>query len=145
MIDRNPMLVSADFLAGALHVASNQHNENAKALVDYKLVPEINHHLMEGLRFPKSNTSSHFFVFVNSRLFAPKLQARMAITQKIVASQDIEAMELTLQAPTKLQQVFELITLFAFSSFYLSMLEGIDPSPIPYVDQFKEELQKYPV
>lgn len=143
MMDRKPFLVSAEFLEGATHVASNQHNENAKALVDYKVVPEINHHLMEGLRFPKSNVTNIVFIFITSMLYDPRVQIRMSVTQKIVEQQDIDTLSIPLKAKTKLEQVFELITLFAFSSFYLSMLEGIDPSPIPFVDQFKEELKQY--
>lgn len=143
MMDRKPFIVAAEFLEGAAHVATNQHNENAKALVDYKIVPEINHHLMEGLRFPKSNSSYHVFVFVNSQLYDQRVQIRMGVTQKIVDQQEIDTISVPMKAKTKLQQVFELITLFSFSGFYLSMLEGIDPSPIPFVDQFKEELKKY--
>lgn len=143
MMDRKPFLVGAEFLEGATHVAANQHNENAKALVDYKVVPEINHHLMEGLRFPKSNISYNVFIFITSQLYDPKVQIRMGVTQKIVEQQEIDTLSIPLRAKTKIEQVFELITLFAFSSFYLSMLEGIDPSPIPFVDQFKEELKRY--
>lgn len=143
MMDRKPYLIAAEFLEGAAHVASNQHNENAKALVDYKIIPEINHHLMEGLRFPKSNISYHVFIFITSQLYDPRIQVRMGVTQKIVGQQEIDTMAVPLKAKTKLEQAFELIALFSFCSFYLSMLEGIDPSPIPFVDQFKEELKKY--
>lgn len=66
MLDRRPVFVVSDFLEGAAHVSTNQHNENAKAFVDYKVVPEIDHHLLEGLAFPKSNSTNHIFVFVQS-------------------------------------------------------------------------------
>ncbi|MDQ5951231.1 MAG: hypothetical protein QG639_508, partial [Patescibacteria group bacterium] len=49
---------------------------------------------------------------------------------------------LDLKSGTKLEQVFETIALVGFAGFYLSMLEGIDPSPIPFVDKFKDELAK---
>lgn len=139
-IDRLPFFVVGDFLEGAAHVSANQHNENAKAFVSYKVVPEINHHLMEGLRFPLSNTSTHVFVFVQSVLYDPKVSLRIKLTQQIVEENGIETTALPLQSSSKLTQVFEMITLFSFAGFYLSMLEGIDPSPIPFVDKFKELL-----
>ncbi len=49
MVDRKSVIVASEFLEGAAHVAANQGNENAKSFVDYKIVPELNHHLMEGL------------------------------------------------------------------------------------------------
>lgn len=142
MIDHQPVITVADFLEGAAHVSANQHNENAKAYVNYKVVPEINHHLMEGLRFPKSNASTHFFIFVNSVLYPPKVSLRMKLTQQIVESNEIQTTAVPLQAASKLEQAFEMISLFSFCSFYLAMLEGIDPSPIPFVDEFKDELKK---
>ena len=50
-------------------------------------------------------------------------------------------MKLRLKAETKLTQAFELITIMAYANFYLSMLEGINPAPIPYVDWFKTQLE----
>ncbi len=142
-IGRRPIIVVSEFLEGAGHVAANQHNENAKTYADYKVVPELNHHLMEGLRFPHSNTDSHVFLIVQSQLYQPKNSIRMNLTQKIIEDNGIDTLTVLLRAQTKLNQVFEMFALFGFAGFYRSMLEGIDPTPIPYVDRFKEELQNY--
>jgi glucose/mannose-6-phosphate isomerase len=142
MFDKRPIFVVAGFLEGAGHVVCNQTNENAKAYADYKVIPELNHHLMEGLRFPASNSTTHVFVFINSALYHPRHQARMKLTQNIVDENHIETMALELHSETKLEQVFETIALVGFAGFYLSMIEGIDPSPIPFVDKFKVELGK---
>lgn len=139
---KRPIYVVAEFLEGAGHVVCNQTNENAKAYADYKVIPELNHHLMEGLRFPASNSDSHVFVFINSSMYHKRTQARMKLTQQIVEDNHIETMALDLHSQTKLEQVFETIALVGFAGFYLSMLEGIDPSPIPFVDKFKDELAK---
>ncbi|NCN45012.1 MAG: hypothetical protein COU63_00340 [Candidatus Pacebacteria bacterium CG10_big_fil_rev_8_21_14_0_10_36_11] len=141
-VERRPVFVASQFLKGAAHVAANQWNENAKIFADFKAIPEMNHHLLEGLKFPKSNALNHFFLFFNSNLYDERNQKRMKITQTIVEHNEIESMAIHLTAETKLTQVFELITLMSYSGFYLSILEGIDPSPIPYVDMFKEELKK---
>ncbi|PIR63937.1 MAG: hypothetical protein COU64_01935, partial [Candidatus Pacebacteria bacterium CG10_big_fil_rev_8_21_14_0_10_40_26] len=98
MIDHQPVITAAEFLEGAAHVSANQHNENGKVYVNYKVVPEINHHLMEGLRFPKSNASTHFFVFVTSVLYPPKISLRMKLTQQIVESNEIHTTAVPLQA-----------------------------------------------
>lgn len=141
-IERRPVFVGSEFLIGGLHVAANQWNENAKIFADYKIVPELNHHLMEGLKFPKSNATTHFFLFFYSKLYLPRNQKRIEVTQQVVENNDIETMKIELVSETKLTQVFELITLLAYAGFYLSILEGLDPSPIPFVDYFKEEIKK---
>ena len=142
MIDRRPVFVASDFLEGAVHVSTNQHNENAKAFVDYKIVPEMDHHLLEGLKYPKSNATNHIFIFIQSLLYHPKNVIRIQLTQKIVDSNDIDTLTLPLKAQTKIEQVFELLTVLAFAGFYLAMLEGINPSPIPFVESFKVDLKE---
>lgn len=141
-LDRRPILVASDFLTGAVHTAANQFNENAKAFADYKVVPELNHHLMEGLRFPSSNSTTHLFVLIQSPLYDKAIQKRLKLTQQVIEQNHIETIEISLTAESKLTQVFELITILAYATFYLSMLENIDPSPIPFVDWFKDELSK---
>jgi len=142
LYEKRPVFVAADFLEGAAHVITNQCNENAKAFADYKIVPELNHHLMEGLRFPKSNSSTHIFIFLKSDLYHERNQKRMQLTEQIVEENEIETLSLELTAPTELGQAFEMIAMVGFAGFYLSLLEGIDPSPIPFVDKFKTELAK---
>lgn len=138
MLDRFPVFFGADFLAGGLHVATNQHNENAKTFATYHVIPEMNHHLLEGLVYPSLLQSSHVFIFVESMLNHARNQKRVTISQEIAAKAGIETFAIELEGSSKLAQTFELITLFGFAGFYLSMLEQIDPSPIPTVQNFKQ-------
>ncbi len=142
MLDRRPVFVVSDFLEGAGHVSTNQHNENAKVFADYKVVPEINHHLLEGLKYPKSNATNHIFIFVQSMLYHPKNIIRMQLTQEVVEKNHLDTIAIPLKAKTKIEQVFEMLTIFSFAGFYLAMLEGINPSPIPFVKEFKLKLKE---
>ncbi len=141
-IERRPILVVSDFLVGAAHTAANQFNENAKIFADYKVIPELNHHLMEGLKFPGHNPDTHIFVLIHSDLYDTAIQKRLELTQKVIEQNGIETIAINLVGTSKLNQAFELITILAYATFYLSMLENIDPSPIPFVDWFKDELAK---
>jgi len=141
-VERRPILVGAEFLEGALHIATNQLNENAKIYSDYKIIPELNHHLLEGLTFPKSNALNHFFVFFQSGLYRSEVQKRIELTKQAVEKTGIESVQIKLESENKLMQAFELITLGTFTNLYLSYLEGINPCPIPMVDWFKAQLEK---
>lgn len=140
LFDKKPILTAGEFLTGAVHVATNQFNENSKAYADYKIIPEINHHLMEGLKYPQSNSYTTIFVFFQSNLYCKRNQKRMILTAQVVEQNDIETITIDLKSETKLAQVFELISLMAYTNFYLSMLYQIDPSPIPFVNWLKKQL-----
>lgn len=140
IIDRRPVIIVADFLEGIAHTLTNQLHENAKIFADFRVIPEMNHHLLEGFRFPKSNTSDHIFVIVKSDQYHQRNQKRIDLTAKLIEDHDIETLSIELTSSTKLTQAFELLNLFNYASFYLSILEEIDPAPIPAVDWFKSEL-----
>jgi glucose/mannose-6-phosphate isomerase len=142
LVERRPNLVAAEFLLGAVHVASNQFNENAKTFADYYSIPEINHHLLEGLMLPPSNVLDNIFLFFNSQLYHERNQQRMTLTQEAVEKQGIQSLAINLTAETKIEQVFELITLMAYANFYLAMLHEINPSQIPTVEWFKTQLEQ---
>lgn len=134
------IFVAGRELSGAAHVAKNQMNENAKNLSTLHLIPELNHHLMEGLRFPNSNKDDIVFLFVDSDLYPERIKQRMDITKKIVEENGIGYVAFKPESGNHLSQSFELMQFCAFTNFYLSMLNGIDPAPIPWVDKFKTEL-----
>jgi len=137
-----PLLVGAEFIMGALHVWKNQTNENAKQLAVKFEIPELNHHLLEGMKFPENNPNNLAFVFVKSDLYQPRNQERIEITKKVLDGYKIKHKEIKLQGKNKLSQVFEIIQFGSFVGFYLSMLNKLDPSLIPWVDYFKKELKK---
>lgn len=141
MIDRRPIIIASEFLEGSAHVATNQLHENSKIYADYKIIPEMNHHLLEGLKFPDSNANNHIFIFIESQLYRLENIIRIQLSQKTVANNHVETIAIPMRASTKIEQAFEMIVLFSFAGLYLAMLENIDPSPIPFVEQFKTDLK----
>ncbi len=130
----------ARHLVAAAHVAKNQMNENAKNFSSIFEIPELNHHLMEGLRFPATNKQDLFFLFFESDLYPERISQRVAITKDVVEKNEISHYSWKAKSSNKLSQAFELIQFCAFVNLYLAMINGLDPAPIPWVDYFKEQL-----
>jgi glucose/mannose-6-phosphate isomerase len=142
MFSRIPIIVSAEHLEGSSHVFANQLNENAKTYSEFRVIPEMNHHLMEGLRFPESNDGNLFFLLMESDLYNTHNSKRMDLTTQVLDKNHITYKTHKLTSATKLTQAFEMIVLGAYTNYYLAMLNNLDPSPIPWVDWFKSELKK---
>ena len=138
-----PVITAAGHLEGPAHVFANQLNENSKTYSEYRVIPELNHHLMEGLQFPKNLDSAIMFFLVESKLYAQNNQLRMKLTGEVLDKNHIDHRSLVLESATKLEQAFEMLVFGAYTTFYLSMLHGLDPAPIPWVDWFKEQLKKH--
>lgn len=140
MKDTMTFFVSAEHLVGGMHVVNNQANENAKHFTADFEIPELNHHLMEGMGHPSDKDAKLFGFFANSNLYSEKITKRFAITKEVCQKQNIKIHEVNINSESKISQIFELIQLGAYVGFYLSMLYNQNPSPIPWVDFFKKKL-----
>lgn len=140
--DKIVILVGAQFLSGALHAVQNPIHETGKHLAFYTILPETNHHLMEGLSFPSIIKNNVIFIFINSNLYSPVIQTRLSLTRQVVKKNQIDFLEYKLKFPAKLAQNFELLQFGSFLSYYLAIIHKIDPAKIPYVTYFKKKLQQ---
>lgn len=135
-----PILVASEFLEGAIHGFANQLNESSKMNSAFHYIPELNHHRMEGLEFPKEFKSTGVFVFYPSDLYSKRVQKRYPITKDVIEKNGFRILEFKPQGGNKIVQTLEIMIFNSYVSFYLAMLNQKDPSNIPWVDYFKEKL-----
>ncbi|MFC1613225.1 SIS domain-containing protein [Patescibacteria group bacterium] len=133
-----PIFIASNFLSGSAHTFANQLNETSKNFSSYFLLPEAAHHLLDGLSFPKSNSNLKFFL-IKSKLYYPENILKYDIMEKILNKSKIKFSSYECAGKDKLSQVFEVLALSSWTSFYLAILNKIDPSPVPVVVFFKRE------
>jgi glucose/mannose-6-phosphate isomerase len=133
-----PVTFAAQHLVGNAHIIRNQFNETSKSFSAYEDVPELNHHLMEGLKNPPSKKLKA--VFLDSNLYEPKHARRMELTKDVVGQNGMPFVSYDAGGTTKLSQVLNVLAFGGYLSLYLGLIYGQDPSLIPWVDYFKEKL-----
>ena len=134
--------VGAEHLAGNAHAAANQMNENGKRFASFFLIPELNHHLMEGMMYPKNNKNNLFFIFLESSLYDKRIQKRFSITKQVLLKNKIKFASYRSSGKNKIDQVVEALVFSGYLSYYCALVENLNPSAIPYVDYFKAQLKK---
>lgn len=137
-----PIFVVADFLEGASYAVRNPLHETAKQFALYFVIPDLNHHLMEGLSYPSEVKKYLTFVFIESKFYHPRNIKRIQLTKDVIEKNEIDIEIVKLNSNSPLTQVMEFIQLGAWISFYLAILHEVDPSKIPWVDYFKNQLNK---
>lgn len=133
-------IIGAEFLEGTIYAVRNPINETGKHFADYFILPELNHHLLEGLRFPDYLRKIMTFLIINSKFYSDPIRKRLSLTKEVIQKNSLSTIELELKGDSKLEQVFELMQFGNFLSFYLAILHGVDPAPVPWVDYFKNKL-----
>ena len=94
---------------------------------------------MEGLKNPEGHKL--MTLLLNSSLYSEKIQKRFGLTRDVVGKNEIEVLEYNPNGSTKLSQVLEVLSLGGYITVYLGLLYGQDPSLIPWVDYFKQNLK----
>jgi glucose/mannose-6-phosphate isomerase len=137
-----PQYIVGEFINGVGNAIANQTNETAKSVASFWVIPELNHHLMEGLNNPENFRKNTVFVFLFSSLYSPPIKKRFKITKEIIDQYGIKNLWLEIEGKNKIEQVLNLIGFGSFLTFYLSVLYQENPALIPYVDYFKKRLKE---
>jgi glucose/mannose-6-phosphate isomerase len=114
-------------------------NENAKNLAWVNQYPEFNHNEFVGW-------SSHpiekpfAVVEIRSNLENPRVQKRFELSAKLLSGKRPAPIVVAPQGETLLQQLLWASVLGDFTSIYLALLNGVNPTPVDLVEKFKQEL-----
>lgn len=135
---KSVLIMASEHLTGNAHIMANQWNENAKNLAAWFAIPELNHHLLEGMTHPGEHREGLAAVLIQSGLYDPRNRRRHEITRTLLEKQGIACSVVTPRGETALEQACDLLLLGTYASFYQALLNDTDPSPIPWVDQFKQ-------
>lgn len=119
-----------------------QFNENAKNLSHSNAFPELNHNETVGWEFPTSLTTQTEVVLLRDREDHPKVQKRFEVTADIMRPHVSGITQVWSTGESVLARLFSLIYHGDFTSYYVALLNGVDPTPVKVIDHLKGELAK---
>lgn len=134
-----PVIFAAEHLGGNAQILRNQFNETSKAFSAYYLIPDLNHHLMEGLQFPRPSNLK--FILLNSSNYSDKIKKRMQLTLDVVKKNNQKIVEFSSQGKNVYEDFLEVMVYGSYLTLYLGLLYEQNPAINPWVDYFKEQLK----
>lgn len=114
--------------------------ENAKMLAYNNQFPEFNHNELVGWEKIDNYRENLIAIFLRDNADHERIKKRMAIVRGIIEKHGVEVIEIYSQGDFPLGRVFSLIQLGDFTSFYLAVLNGVDPTPVKVIDFLKNKL-----
>ena len=134
------LIIAGEHLVGTAHVFANSINETAKQFAVPFALPELNHHLLEGLTYPKGFAQKTVAFIIQSSLYNERTQKRVLVTADMLEDQGIAVVDYVTRGSDRLEEVGEVLQFASFVSYYMAMKNGVKPEEIPFVDAFKKEM-----
>jgi len=106
----------------------------------FELFPELNHNAAVGYDFPPEVKERVFVVLLHSSLLNPRNQLRYKATARLMTRAQIKHQMVEAMGASPLVQMMSLILFGDYVSFYLAVLNGVDPTPIDSIDFVKKYL-----
>jgi glucose/mannose-6-phosphate isomerase len=131
---------SADFLSIVGLRWKGQFSENAKVLAFCSVFPELNHNEIVGWERLPNILTNFQIIYFRDRDDNNRNQIRMQITQGILEKVTSPIIELFAEGNSRLARLFSLIYLGDWVSFYLAVINGIDPTKIEKIQILKNRL-----
>jgi glucose/mannose-6-phosphate isomerase len=135
-----PVIIAAEHLSGNAQILRNQFNETSKSFSTFYLVPDLNHHLLEGLAFPKE--SNLIFFVMGTENYSEKIQKRVALTIDVLRKNNQFVHEFMTDGQSVYDDFLEILIYGSFLTLYLAYRYDQNPATNPWVDYFKDKLNK---
>jgi glucose/mannose-6-phosphate isomerase len=136
------VIYGAEILSEVARRWKGQLNENSKTWAIFELFSELNHNAVVGYKFPPQVKQGIFVVLLHSASFHPRSQLRYEATAKLLAKAGISHELVEAKGTSTLAQIMSLTLLGDYVSFYLAILNGIDPTPVDAIDFVKQYLAR---
>lgn len=139
---RFPLVIGAEHLAPAAARFKNQLAENGKMLGAAESLPEAGHNLIVGLGTGGQLAASLAVVMLQSELYDPRIRKRFAIVAGLFDEAGIPVHLLDIPGQTMLEQLAAATAFGDYTSCYLALLNGEDPTPIPQIERLRSALSQ---
>jgi len=119
-----------------------QISENAKILAYGNVYPEMNHNELVGWKLNEDILKKIVVIFLKDPADNDRVKMRMDITLGIIKEYANNIVTLESNAVGKLARIFDLVYLGDWVSYYLAILNEVNPTPVEAISYLKNELEK---
>lgn len=141
--DRIPVIYTDDHHERSVaRIAKIKFNENAKRTAFFNALPESNHNEMIGF---ERRFGQFAFLYLRDPDTHPRVDLRFGVMRTLFDEPRFGHIFLDdweMQGETNLERVFSALTFADWCSYTVALLDGIDPTPVTLVEEFKKHLDE---
>lgn len=141
LMDRWPIFFGGGALAPVARRWRSQVNELAKAPAQFEELPEADHNVVAGTVGPMALIGKTMAVFLRAGGDDPALIRRVEATRHLLMVEGYNTDMIEGEGDSLLAQQWTALHYGDYAAYYLAMAYGVDPTPIPAIENLKELLR----
>ena len=134
------VIYGAGILTDVARRWKTQINENSKQWAFFETLPELNHNAVLGYRYPTGTADRVYVLLLRCQSLHARTLIRYKVTGELLEQNQIPFQYVDSQGGNDLKHVMSLVLLGDWVSYYMAVLNGIDPSAVPEIDLLTQRL-----
>ncbi|MEF8846993.1 MAG: bifunctional phosphoglucose/phosphomannose isomerase [Candidatus Paceibacterota bacterium] len=141
LTNKLPIIYSSERFKALARIWKIKFNENAKSMAFWNYFPELNHNEMTGFELAEKQVDPEKIqVLILKNQEKEKIAERIKLTKQLLNKREINTKIIPVEGETLLTKVFNSLLLSDWTTYYLAKQYGVDPEPVPIIEDFKEQL-----
>lgn len=137
---RLPLIVGADFLEVSARRFAGEISENAKQWAFCSALPEFDHNTLQAVGSPAGMPHAITQILLDAPAIHPRNRRRVAETVRLLEEAGARPQVIDAGGETPLQAIVRANSFATWTSYYMAMLVGVDPLPVPAMDVLKQRM-----
>ncbi|MEM3609130.1 MAG: SIS domain-containing protein, partial [Candidatus Bathyarchaeia archaeon] len=119
-----------------------QFNENSKIPAKWETFPELNHNEIVGWEEAGKLAECFSVIFIRDQNETPEIRHRIEATKELLPKNLLKIFEVWSAGENSLAKMLSTILIGDFTSVYLAILRGIDPTPVKTIAKLKDKMEQ---
>lgn len=139
IMGKSAVVYSGPFLAPAAYKWKISFNENAKNVAWQGTLPEFSHNEFIGWSSHPTN-KPYAIIDLQSSYEHPQIKKRFEVSERLLSGKRPHPNDIHAEGNTPLEQLLWTVIMGDFTTIYLGLLNGVNPTPVDLVEKMKKEL-----
>ena len=142
VFDRATIILGAQHLWPVAQRFKKLFNENSKNFSFAEEVPEFFHNSVVGIEHPFRLKDEVFFISLESEFYDKKIKIALSLFKEELRKRGFNSETIDYSEKNRLEEVISGIVLGDWTTFYLAILNNVDPSPMILLESIKNQIRK---
>jgi glucose/mannose-6-phosphate isomerase len=117
-------------------------NENSKVPSKWECFPELNHNEVVGWEAAEELAKCFSVILIRDKDEPIEVRQRIEATRELMCGESVKVFEVWSRGKSSLAKMLSTILVGDFTSIYLALLRGVDPTPVKTIALLKERMKQ---